>query len=101
MTLNRHSLAWKIVAANTLLVTFGFLIFVTLEFRKDRNLLESSGRHELTQGVASGALLLSGSKAEALIQETEASNRTQAERALQTVLNENPSISRLYVLVFD
>ena len=64
----RHLWAWKIVVANTLLVFLAVFLVVALEFQKDRKLLESDIRQELSQQVVTGVLLLEGSKGEELIQ---------------------------------
>ena len=97
MGLNRHSLAWKVVAANTLLVILALAIFAALEFRKDRKLLESNIRQELNQEVSTGAALLGGSRIEALIRGSDGPGNAEVEIELQTLLDENPSMSRLYV----
>jgi len=99
MGVKRHSLAWKVVVANTLLVVLAVFLVVALEFQRDRKLLESNTRHELSTEVVTGAVLLEGSKVEDLIQGSGGQEREEAARILVSLLNETPSVTRLYVLV--
>ncbi len=101
MGAKRHSLAWKIVAANTILVVLAVFLVVALEFQKDRELLETNTRHELTHEVATGAILLEGSTVESLIAGLHGPEREEVARELDSLLDENPSVTRLYVLVRD
>ncbi len=99
MGVKRHSLAWKIVVSNTLLVVLAVFLMVVLEFQKDRKLLESNTRHELSHEVVTGAVLLEGSKVEELIQGSSGQGREEVAKTLESLLNETPSVTRLYILV--
>lgn len=93
-----RSLAWKIGATNIGLAIFAVLMVVTLEYRKDRQLLESTIRRELTQAVATGALFLNGAKAEALAGEAGSLGDEEVNRQLRLLLSANPAVARVYVL---
>ncbi len=96
MAAGRHSLAWKIAAANTLLAIFAVLTVVALIYRKDRLLLEATIRRELTQALATDVLLLDGSNWDGLREGSDA-QRQLGER-LRTLQATNPGVARLYVL---
>src|SRR5208283_1183094 len=63
----RPSLAWKIATANIFLALFAVLLAGMLQYRKEQRILAGTMRQGLSQVVASGALLIDGEKAEALI----------------------------------
>lgn len=93
-----RSLAWKIGATNTALVVFVILIVLGLEYRKDRQLLEITIRRELAQSVFTGAQLLSGANAEALVSESASPEKEDLDRQLRVLESANPAVARLYVL---
>lgn len=92
------TLAWKIVAANTLLAVFAVVLVVTMQFRKDRTLLEATIRRELGQTVAAGALLLQGVPAVALGQDPDTAQASQVGQKLSQLEHANPAVRRLYIL---
>ncbi len=98
MSATRPSLAWKIATANILLALFAVLLAGMLQYRKQRRILATTMRQELTQVVTSGALLIDGEKVEALTRGhslAEAVTVTQVLRSLSIV---NPAVARVYVL---
>lgn len=92
------TLAWKIVAANSLLAVVAVLMVVTLEYRRDRRLLEATIRRELSQAVATGALMLEGSNPVALVEGSSTPEGREVERKLRSLQGTNPSLARLYIL---
>src|ERR1700730_8240532 len=97
MAAKRHSLAWKIAAANTLLAVFAVLMVVALENRSDRRLLEATIRRELTQAVAAGVLSLEQTDSDA----SGLRERDQLELRLRSLQSTNPAVARMYVLARD
>ncbi len=98
MGVRRVSLAWKVVAANTLLAVFAVLMVVALEYRKDRRLLESTIRRELSQAVGAGASLLEGLDLESLAGQADAREEPAVTEKLRALQKTSPAVSSLYIL---
>ena len=98
MSLARPSLAWKIATANILLALFAVFLAGMLQYRKERRILAATMRQELTQVVASGALLIGGEKAEALAQSRAPSVTAPITQVFQSLLIASPEVDRIYVL---
>lgn len=98
MSLARPSLAWKIATANILLALFAVFLAGMLQYRKERRILAATMRQELTQVVASGALLIGGEKAEALAQSRAPSVTAPITQVFESLLIASPEVDRIYVL---
>ncbi len=93
-----HSLARKIAVTNIGLAVFAVVMVVALEYRKDRQLLETSLRRELTQSVATGAFLLDGARAEALSGAASSPAETDVDREFRFLKSTNREVARVYVM---
>lgn len=98
MPLARPSLAWKIATANILLALFAVLLAGMLQYHKERRILASTMRQELTQVVTSGALLLDGERAEGLTQSHTPAATAPVMRVFRSLLIASPEVDRIYVL---
>ena len=98
MPVGRGSLAWKIAIANILLALFAVVLAATLQYRKERRLLEDSLRTELAQAVTSGALLMDGEKAEALTRGPSPTDARALTGVLSSLAEVHPGVARLYVV---
>ncbi len=92
-----HSLALKLGLTNIVLVVFVILMVVVPEYNKDRELLETTIRRELTQAVAAGALHLSGPNAQALL-DGSSSSTEELDRQLGLLERANPAVAHVYIL---
>jgi serine phosphatase RsbU (regulator of sigma subunit) len=98
MSLARPSLAWKIATANILLALCAVLLAGLLQYRKERRLLAATMRQELTQVVASGALLLDGEKAADVAQSRTPAATSAVNQVFRSLLITSPEVDRIYVL---
>ena len=98
MFVARPSLAWKIATANILLALFAVLLAGMLQYHKERRILAATMRQELTQVVASGALLIDGERAEGLTAGRTPAVTGPITQVLRSLLIASPEVDRIYVL---
>ena len=94
----RPSLAWKIATANMLLAIIAVLLAGMFQYRKERRILATTMRQELTQVVASGALLLDGDKAAEVAQGRTPASESAVKQILRSLLIASPEVDRIYLL---